>query len=123
MRPVLACSTLALALALAACAPGATDAAGRPLDDAVAHCRCRPHGGEAFRGKLAERTDAEEASRPFCASPTIIRISVYSDNLAILWRSVQDAFARAGLDVLRDYSCPTDAAGARVADSQCSSIW
>ena len=53
---------------------------------------------------LAERARVE--------APTIIRISVYSDNLAILWRSVQDAFARAGLDVLRDYSCPTDAAGA-----------
>ena len=53
---------------------------------------------------LAERARVE--------APTVIRISVYSDNLAILWRSVQDAFARAGLDVLRDYSCPTDAAGA-----------
>ena len=36
----------------------------------------------------------------------IIRISVYSDNLAILWKSVQDAFARAGFDFLRDYTCP-----------------
>ena len=53
---------------------------------------------------LAERARVE--------APTVIRISVYSDNLAILWRSVQDAFARAGLDILRDYSCPTDAAGA-----------
>ena len=53
---------------------------------------------------LAERARVE--------APTVIRISVYSDNLAILWRSVQDAFARAGLDFLRDYSCPTDAAGA-----------
>ena len=53
---------------------------------------------------LAERVRVE--------APTIVRISVYSDNLAILWRSVQDAFARAGLDFLRDYSCPTDAAGA-----------
>lgn len=53
---------------------------------------------------LAERARVE--------APTVIRISVYSDNLAILWRSVQDAFARVGLDFLRDYSCPTDAAGA-----------
>ena len=53
---------------------------------------------------LAERARVE--------APTVIRISVYSDNLAILWRSVQDAFARAGLDFLRDYSCPADAAGA-----------
>ena len=52
------------------------------------------------------------AERARMEVPTIIRISVYSDNLAILWRSVQDAFARAGLDFLRDYSCPTDAAGA-----------
>ncbi|MGN1002608.1 MAG: AAA family ATPase, partial [Oscillospiraceae bacterium] len=41
----------------------------------------------------------------------IIRISVYSDNLAIFWKSVQDAFAREGLDFLLDYTCPTDAAG------------
>ena len=41
----------------------------------------------------------------------IVRISVYSDNLAIFWKSVQDAFARAGFDFLRDYTCPTDAAG------------
>ena len=64
------------------------------------------------REKLVERTDLEETIRPLREAPTIIRISVYSDNLAILWRSVQDAFARAGLDFLRDYSCPTDAAGA-----------
>ena len=64
------------------------------------------------REKLVERIDLEETSRPLREAPTIIRISVYSDNLAILWRSVQDAFARAGLDFLRDYSCPTDAAGA-----------
>ena len=39
----------------------------------------------------------------------IIRISVYSYyNLAILWKSVQDAFARAGFDFLRDYTCPTE---------------
>ena len=41
----------------------------------------------------------------------IIRISVYSDNLAIFWKSVQDAFAYAGLDFLRDYDCPADSAG------------
>lgn len=32
----------------------------------------------------------------------IIRISVYSDNPVIFWKSTQDAFARAGLDLLRD---------------------
>ncbi len=52
---------------------------------------------------LAERAKAETMK--------IIRISVYSDNLAIFWKSVQDAFARAGFDFLRDYTCPTDASG------------
>ena len=41
----------------------------------------------------------------------IIRISVYSDNLAIFWKTVQEAFARAGFAFLREYPCPTDAAG------------
>ena len=41
----------------------------------------------------------------------VIRISVYSDNLEIFWKSVQNAFARAGFDFLRDYTFPTDAAG------------
>ena len=36
----------------------------------------------------------------------IIRISVYSDNLVIFWKSVQDAFTRAGFDFLRDYPAP-----------------
>ena len=30
-----------------------------------------------------------------------IRISVYSDNLAIFWKSAQEAFARAGFPFLR----------------------
>lgn len=52
---------------------------------------------------LAERRKKENAR--------IIRISVYSDNLAIFWKSVQDAFLHAGLSILLDYPCPTDAAG------------
>ena len=52
---------------------------------------------------LAERAKVEALH--------IIRISIYSDNLAIFWKSVQDAFARAGFDFLHDYTCPTDAAG------------
>ncbi len=53
----------------------------------------------------------------------IIRISVYSDNLAIFWKSVQEAFARAGFDVLRDYACPTDAAGGGLlADDLCHEL-
>ena len=53
----------------------------------------------------------------------IVRISVYSDNLAIFWKSVQDAFARAGFDFLRDYTCPTDAAGGGLlADDLCHEL-
>ena len=53
----------------------------------------------------------------------VIRVSVYSDNLAILWRSVQDAFARAGLAFLRDYPCPTDATGGGLlADDLCHEL-
>ena len=51
---------------------------------------------------LAERAKAEAMN--------VIRISVYADNLTIFWKSVQDAFAHAGLDFLRDYPCPSDAA-------------
>ena len=39
-------------------------------------------------------------------SARIIRISVYSDNLAIFWKSVQDAFLHAGLSLLQGYACP-----------------
>lgn len=53
----------------------------------------------------------------------IIRISVYSDNLAIFWKSVQDAFAWAGFDFLRDYPCPMDAAGGGLlADDLCHEL-
>ncbi len=52
---------------------------------------------------LTERAKAE--------SVKIIRISVYSDNIAIFWKSVQDAFDRAGFAFLRDYTCPEDTAG------------
>ena len=41
----------------------------------------------------------------------VIRISVYSDNLAIFWKSIQDAFAHAGFNFLQDYACPSDEAG------------
>ena len=53
----------------------------------------------------------------------VVRISVYSDNLAIFWRSAQDAFARAGIDLLREYACPTDAAGGGLlADDLCHEL-
>ena len=55
---------------------------------------------------LEQRAKAETAR--------IIRISVYSGNLMIFWKSVQDAFVRAGLDFLRDYACPTDAVGGEI---------
>ncbi len=42
----------------------------------------------------------------------IMRISVYSNSLAIFWQSVQYAFAHAGYDVLRGYDCPGDPSGA-----------
>ena len=51
---------------------------------------------------LAERAKAE--------APRIIQISVYSSNLAIFWKSIQAAFARAGFAFLREYVCPTDEA-------------
>ena len=64
---------------------------------------------------LSERAKAE--------TPHIIRISVYSDNLAIFWKSVQEAFARAGFGFLREYPCPTDAAGGGLlADGLCHAL-
>ena len=41
-----------------------------------------------------------------------VRISIYSDNLPIFWKSVQVAFKRAGFGFLEDYACPEDVAGA-----------
>ena len=53
----------------------------------------------------------------------VIRISVYSDNLEIFWKSTQNAFVRAGFDFMRDYTCPTDAAGAGLlADDLCHEL-
>ena len=53
-------------------------------------------------------------------STDFIRISVYSDNLTIFWKSVQDAFLRAGFEFLKDYSCPTDTAdGGLLIDELC----
>lgn len=53
----------------------------------------------------------------------VIRISVYSDNLVIFWKSVQDAFLRAGCGFIYDYSCPTDSAGGgMLADDICHEL-
>ena len=50
----------------------------------------------------------------------IIRISIYADNIAMFWQSVQNGFARAGFDFLAEYSCPLDAAGCGLlADELC----
>ncbi len=64
---------------------------------------------------LAERAKAEPLS--------VVRISVYSDHLAIFWKSVQDAFDHAGFPFLRDYPCPADAAGGSLlADDLCHAL-
>lgn len=42
---------------------------------------------------LLERAKLDEAA--------VVRISVYSDNLAIFWKSVQEAFSHAGFDSRR----------------------
>lgn len=61
---------------------------------------------------LTERAKKEDAY--------FIRISVYSDNLAIFWKSVQDAFSREGFRFLQEYTCPSDAAGGSLlADDLC----
>ena len=53
----------------------------------------------------------------------VVRISVYFDNLEILWKSIQNAFVRAGVDFLRDYTCPMDAAGGGLlADDLCHAL-
>lgn len=39
-----------------------------------------------------------------------IRISIYSDNVAVFWKSIQKAFAFAGLLFLEHYPCPDDIA-------------
>ena len=66
----------------------------------------------AINWYLSERAESEPLQ--------VIRISVYSDNLAIFWRSVQDAFDHAGFPFLRAYPCPADdAAGSLLADDLC----
>ena len=39
----------------------------------------------------------------------VVRISVYSGNLMIFWKSMQDAFAHEGFDFLADYPYPMGA--------------
>ena len=42
----------------------------------------------------------------------LVRISIYSDNLPVFWKGVQNAFSFAGMDILSDYDCPQDGASA-----------
>lgn len=42
----------------------------------------------------------------------LIRVSIYSQNLSIFWKSVQNAFSFAGLNFLENYDCPEDEASA-----------
>ena len=42
----------------------------------------------------------------------LIRISIYSQNLSIFWKSMQNAFSFAGLNFLENYDCPEDEASA-----------
>ena len=46
------------------------------------------------------------------AGAVVLQASIYSDNRSIFWKSVQKAFATAGLTVLEGYDCPADASGA-----------
>ena len=69
----------------------------------------------AVNWDLAQRARTEDAA--------VVRISVYSDNLAIFWRSVQEAFDHAGFPSLRDYDCPADDAGASLlTDGLCRAL-
>ncbi len=63
------------------------------------------------------------SERSKAAKICVVRISVYSDNLTILWKSTQDAFAHAGYGFLDGYPCPQDAAGgALLMDAFCHEL-
>lgn len=52
-----------------------------------------------------------------------IRISVYSDNVTIFWKSVRDAFDFAGYSFLKEYPYPTDpASGSLLTDAVCHEL-
>ncbi len=77
----------------------------------IAHCAITTVTAPMGYGKttavnwyLARQLKAEGA--------VVIRISIYSDNLSIFWKSVQQAFVFSGLNVLEDYECPADVASA-----------
>ena len=59
----------------------------------------------AIRWYLAEQVKEDPAVQT-------IRVSIYSDNVPIFWKSVQKAFTFAGLTFLEQYPCPDDTASA-----------
>ncbi|WP_026517696.1 LuxR C-terminal-related transcriptional regulator [Butyrivibrio sp. MC2021] len=62
----------------------------------------------------------ERAKKQDCS---IIRISIYSDNLPVFWKSVQDAFRYEGYPFLDNYACPTDLIGGNlVMDAICRAL-
>ena len=64
---------------------------------------------------LAQRVRAEEAC--------VVRVSIYSGNLAIFWKNLQAAFARAGYAFLRECACPTDeASGGLLIEDFCHAL-
>ena len=53
----------------------------------------------------------------------VIRSSIYSENLSIFWKGIQDAFSFAGLPFLAEYECPSDTASAGfLADVLCHTL-
>ncbi len=90
----------------------------RPISGCVFTSVVAPMGygkTTAINWYLEERAKAENIK--------VVRISVYSDNLMLFWKSVQDALARAGFDFLLDYPYPSDeAGGAFLADALCNGL-
>lgn len=63
---------------------------------------------------------AEESKKQDCS---IIRISVYSDNLAVFWKAAQDAFRYEGYSCFDNITCPTDLISANmVMDAACRGL-
>ena len=64
---------------------------------------------------LAEQSRVENA--------LVVRVSIYSENLQVFWKSLQNAFAAAGLTVLDGCDCPQDASGAAMLlDDLCAAL-
>ena len=64
---------------------------------------------------LAEQSRVENA--------LVVRVSIYSENLQVFWKSLQNAFAAAGLTVLDGCDCPQDASGAvMLLDDLCAAL-